>query len=290
MAWLSERLADTSAGLLVLPGAHDGLTAKLIAGSKAEAVYCGGFATAAVAGLPDLGLLSFEEISGALVRIVEAAGGKPVVADGDAGHGGLLNVERTIHRLGRIGVSAVHIEDQVAPKRCGHLDGKMVVSRDEAIARIATAVAAGRKAGVEIIGRTDALGPEGLDEALWRAEAFYKTGVVAVLVDAPRSAEEVRTIAENASAPVVFNAAPTGSGPALDHKALQTIGIAAVIHPIEGLLAATAAVEATLRTLVGGKAQHCGGFDGINEILGTHALVSRERALWQTTTNDLGRI
>lgn len=284
MSWLQNRLGKQSA-FLCLPGAYDALSARVIETAGAEAVYCGGFAfTASSTALPDLGLLSVDAMMAGYAQIRRAVPNLPVIVDGDTGHGGLLNVERTIHHLIEIGIDAVHIEDQAMPKRCGHLAGKEVVSRNDAIARLRTAISVSAHSGLAVIGRTDALGPVGVAEAIWRANTFLQLGAVAVLIDAPGSLADLERIGRQVEGPLVFNAAPTGKGPVPTSADLQAMGFAASIHPIEGLLAAAASIWAMTVSVLGPKAlaaQPPPAMDwaNINALLRTDEFLAREKVL-----------
>jgi 2-methylisocitrate lyase-like PEP mutase family enzyme len=279
MGWLQNRL-EKSPAFLRLPGAYDALSARVIEMAGAEAVYCGGFAcTASSSALPDLGLLSVDAMLAGYARIRRAVPDLPVIVDGDTGHGGLLNVERTIQGLIEIGIDGVHIEDQVMPKRCGHLAGKEVVDRSDAVARVRTAIAVSAQSGLAIIGRTDALGPIGITEAIWRANAFLQLGAAAVLIDAPGSLADLEMIGRQVDGPVIFNAAPTGRGPLPSAADLHALGFAASIHPIEGMLAAATAVWTTTSALLApGERPQDVDWDIINSLLQTDQFLAREAA------------
>lgn len=289
MTWFSQRIAS-SKGILVLPGAFDALSAKLVAESGAEVVYCGGFATTASQfGLPDLGLLGLSDMAEIYRRISRVIGDCPLIADGDAGHGGLLNVERTAALLAEAGVDAFHIEDQISPKRCGHLAGKDVVTFSEAVARVGAAV---RQNGAEVIARTDAIAVHGFDDAIDRANAFLDVGACAVFIDAPTSLTQIEDIPQRVNGPVIFNAAPTGAGPDVSTKTLGLMGYAAVIHPIEAILAAMDAVKnATSKLLAQPKLGGASTFNDINELLGTRRFLESERELasnWRGAERSVG--
>lgn len=282
MSWFSKRVGKGK-DILILPGAYDPLSARIIAESGSEAVYCGGFAaTASQFGLPDLALLGLTDMTEIYRRISSAIGDLPLIADGDTGHGGLLNVQRTTEQFAMAGVDAFHIEDQAAPKRCGHLGGKTVVDRHEAVARIRAAVdAAGSLNGPAIIARTDAIATHGFEEAVDRAKAFLDAGACAVFLDAPTSLHQIETIPEIIGGPVVFNAAPTGTGLAMKTHDLAVFGYACVIHPIELLLAAKTAVQRALRTLQGRPENNSlpVDFDEMNSFLKTTWFLEKERSL-----------
>jgi methylisocitrate lyase len=247
MSWLTKRLEDTEA--LVLTGVYDALSAKLLLQSGCEAVYCSGFsACASQFGLPDIGLVSFDEFLQYFTRIKRACGETPVVVDADTGHGGLLNVARTVALFAQAGINACHIEDQVFPKRCGHLAVKEVVGRNEAVARVRTAVDAAKDTGMAIIARTDAIAPMGFDEALIRANLFLEAGAVAAFIDAPKTIEQLEAIPQRVQGPLVCNAAPIAPYPMPADDELEKMGYQVILHPIELLMAASAAIKHAVNT------------------------------------------
>lgn len=280
MSWFAERIQRTN-DILVLIGAYDALSARLVADADCEAVYCGGFSvTASQFALPDLGLLGLSEMTEIYGRLERAVDGKPLIVDGDAGYGGLLNVERLVETCGRLGVDALHLEDQVLPKRCGHLNGKEVVSRDEAVARVSTAVSASGSDGPAIIARTDAIAVLGFEEAIERGNAFLDVGAACIFIDAPTVQNQIEDIPRLIRGPVLFNAAPTGIGPSVTTQELQNFGYACVIHPIELLLASATAVRNELRALRGLQSHSSAtDFSKINEVLGTKHFIERELKL-----------
>src|SRR2546423_4207646 len=183
--------------LLVAPGAYDALSARLIAQAGFPAVYMTGFGTAAsVLGQPDVGLLTMSEMVSCAAALAAVVGDRPLIADADTGYGNPINVRRTVREYERAGVAAIHIEDQVWPKKCGHLEGKQVIPLREMVQKIRAAVDARQDPDLVIIGRTDANGVHGLDEALRRATAYLEAGADVLLIEAPRSIKEVRTITE----------------------------------------------------------------------------------------------
>ncbi len=286
MTWFYDRMRSDE-DMLVLPGAFDALSARLLARSDIEAVYCGGFAsTAAQYALPDLGLLSLSEMVEIYRRIKQACQGKPLVVDGDAGHGGLLNVERTVAAFATIGVDAFHIEDQVMPKRCGHLNGKDVVSSDQAIARVRTAVKCSTPHGIGVIARTDAIAVHGLDDALQRANAFLAVGASAVFIDAPQSLDQIRAIPREINGPVIFNAADTGTVPPPTEAELSSMGYAAVLHPLITIMDSVSAITKRFPPMSaindGTDTPHT--FSKLNEVLETNNYLTRERQ-WAEDAN-----
>jgi 2,3-dimethylmalate lyase len=234
---------------ILAPGAYDALSARLIEAAGFAAVYMTGFGTAAsLLGRPDVGLLGMSEMVDNARRIVEAVG-VPVIADADTGYGNPLNVIRTVHEYERAGVAAIHIEDQVAPKRCGHMDGKQLIPGDEMATKIKAAVAA-RRTDLVLIARTDARAVEGLDGALRRARLYREAGADVIFFEAPQTEAEVQTVArELAGVPLLFNWAEGGKTPPIGYARLRELGFRIIIFPISALLAATRGIQWVLETI-----------------------------------------
>lgn len=286
--WLADRLARPD--VLVVPGAFDAFSSRLVSLSGHEAVYVGGYAALAAAhGFPDLGIAGRSDMVD-IHRRVSAASNVPVIVDADTGYGGPVSVRHTVTELVGIGVAAVQLEDQVNPKRCGHVDHKQVVSIDEACMRIRVAVDATTGTGTAIIARTDALQTDGVEHAIDRANRFLECGATAVFVDTPRTFAEATAIPRGIDGPVIFNAAATGHGPTLGISQLQDLGYAMVIFPIEAFLAAMNAVQTTLAGLHQGRVEHPAAltFNAANHILGLPQLVSWERGLMPADLPALG--
>jgi carboxyvinyl-carboxyphosphonate phosphorylmutase len=249
-ARLRELLAS-GAGPLVVPGAYDALSARLVEQAGFDAVYMTGFgATASLIGRPDVGLLSAAEMADNARRIVSAVD-VPVIADADTGYGNAITVLRTVQSYEQAGVAALHIEDQVHPKRCGHLSGKAVIDTAEMAGKIRAAVAARRDPDLVIIARTDAAAVEGLDAAVARARAYAEAGADALFVEAPTSEDDIAEVARELRgvAPLVFNWAEGGRTPPLPLARIAELGFALVLFPIGTLLAATAGIRALLAAL-----------------------------------------
>lgn len=243
------RLRELLAGPwpLLLPGCYDALGARLIEQAGFDAAYMTGFGTAAsLLGRPDVGLLTATEMQDNLRRIV-AATDLPVIADADTGYGNPLNVIRTVQDFERTGAAGLHIEDQVMPKRCGHMDGKLVIPADEFVAKVEAAVAARANPAFTIIARTDARAPLGLDEALDRARAVHAAGADVLFVEALQGESEIEIVArELAGVPLLFNWAEGGKTPPLTLERITNLGFAIVIMPISLVLAATKAMQSAL--------------------------------------------
>jgi 2,3-dimethylmalate lyase len=233
--------------LVLAPGCYDPLGARLIQEAGFSAAYMTGFGTAAARlGQPDVGLLTMTEMVDNARRIA-AAVTLPVIADADTGYGNPLNVIRTVHEYETAGVAAIHIEDQVMPKKCGHMDGKVLIDAREMAAKVRAAVAARSSAEFLIIARTDARAVEGLDAALERARRYREAGADVLFVEAPQSLTEIEAVAAGLpDVPLLFNYAEGGKTPPVTHAQLQEFGFKLVIFPIGLLLAATAAMRALL--------------------------------------------
>jgi 2-methylisocitrate lyase-like PEP mutase family enzyme len=225
-------LLDTEA-LVIAPGAYDGLTAKLVAQAGFPAVYMTGAGTSVSHGYPDFGLLTMSEMVENAARIVRAVD-VPVIADADTGYGNELNVFRTVQEYEGRGVAAIHIEDQVSPKRCGHLDDKEIVPRDDYLAKIRAAVAAKRDRDFMIIARTDARAIAGLDEAVARANAALQAGADMAFVEAPQTMEELAAVPRQVAGPCLLNVVRGGKTPDIDLQRAQAMGYRLAIVP--GLL------------------------------------------------------
>lgn len=238
-----------------MPCCFDAWSARLIESAGFPLTFMSGFAvSAARAALPDTGLLSFGEMLDA-GRDICTAVSLPVIGDADTGYGNPLNVKRTVHGYARAGFAAAMIEDQRWPKRCGHTPGKEVVPRDEAVARVRAAVdARDEGAGILVLARTDARGPEGLGEALWRTAAFADAGADILFLEAPRSEDEMRRFCREARAPAMANLVEGGDTPLLPPAQLEEMGFKIAAHPLTLLSAATHAMQGALDALRRGEA------------------------------------
>jgi 2-methylisocitrate lyase-like PEP mutase family enzyme len=219
--------------MVIAPGAYDGLTAKLVAQAGFPAVYMTGAGTSVSHGYPDFGLLTMSEMVENAARIVHAVS-VPVIADADTGYGNELNVFRTVQEYESRGVAAIHIEDQVSPKKCGHLDDKEVVSREDYVAKIRAAVAAKRDRDFMIIARTDARAVAGLDEAIARANAALQAGADVAFVEAPQTMQELADVPKRVAGPCLLNVVRGGKTPEIDLRQAQQMGYRLAIVP--GLL------------------------------------------------------
>ena len=233
--------------MVLAPGCYDALGARLVEEAGFTAAYMTGFGSAASRlGRPDVGLMTLPEMVDNARRIAQAVD-IPVIADADTGYGNSINVIRTVHEYEAAGVSAIHLEDQVMPKKCGHMEGKQVVPAAEMAAKVAAAVAARRSDEFLIIARTDARAVEGLDAALQRARIYRDAGADVLFVEAPQSEAEIEAVARAfPDVPLLFNYAEGGKTPAVTHAFLRELGFKLVIFPLTILLAATAAIRSAL--------------------------------------------
>jgi carboxyvinyl-carboxyphosphonate phosphorylmutase len=229
------------------PGAYDALTARLIEAAGFEAVYMTGFGTAASRlGRPDVGLLTMSEMVENARRIVEAVD-VPVIADADTGYGNPISVIRTVREYEGAGVAGIHIEDQVWPKRCGHMEGKTVIPPEDMVEKIRAAAAAKQNQDFLIIARTDARTVEGLEAALERGRLYRETGADALFIEAPQSEKEITTIAERLKdVPLLYNWAEGGKTPPLPISRICELGFRMVIFPISILLSSAKAIRDVL--------------------------------------------
>ena len=242
---LRELLAKSEP--LLAPGCYDALGARLVEEAGFDAVYMTGFGSSASRlGRPDVGLLTMPEMVENARLIVEAVD-LPVIADADTGYGNPINVIRTVQAYERAGVAAIHLEDQVAPKKCGHMEGKQVIAAAEMAEKIRAAAAARRDPDFLLIARTDARAVEGLEAALERGRRYRAAGADVLFIEAPQSDAEISAVAEAfPDVPLLFNYAEGGKTPAVSYARLCELGFRIVIFPISTLLAATKAMRAVL--------------------------------------------
>ena len=231
-------------GIVVLPGAHDVLSAKLFEQAGFPVVFTSGFGlSASTLGMPDLGLLTMTETLDRVHRIVDAVS-VPVVADMDTGYGNPLNVVRTVQECVKLGAGGIILEDQLWPKKCGHMEGKTVIPMEEHVDKIRAAVYASGDEDLLIIARTDAIAPLGLEEAIRRGQAYVKAGADVIFIEAPQSMEHLETIAASfEGVPLFANMIEGGKTPFLSAQELERLGFKMVVYPLSGLFAATRAIQ-----------------------------------------------
>jgi len=228
-----------SEGLIIAPGAYDAWSARLIEKAGFEAVYMTGYGvSASVLGRPDIGLASMREMADAAKNINYAVD-VPVIADADNGYGGALNVVRTVQEYEGCGIAAIQLEDQVMPKRCGHMEGKQLIPGSEMVAKIKAAVYARRNPDTVIIARTDARAVNGFDDAIDRCKAYAAAGADVIFLEAPQSVDEIKTAAELIKMPLLANMVENGKTPLFTKKELIEIGYKIAIYPVTPLFTAT---------------------------------------------------
>lgn len=270
-------------GPLVGTGVWDALSAKLAAAAGLDAVFVSGYCLSATRlGEPDVGLVTQTEVLDAAARIT-AAVDVPVIVDIDTGYGDAFNVERTVRELVRLGAAGCFLEDQVWPKRCGHMEGKQVVDLDTYLPKLAAARAACGGAPFHVTARTDARAVHGLDEAIRRARAFADAGADAVFVEAPESIAEMDAVraAVPASVPLVANMVEHGKTPLRSAAALAAAGYSIIVMPVTGILAAARAMRDAYTALAatgtsGPVRDQLMGFDELNDFLGLGERYRRE--------------
>ena len=240
----ARRLRDhlRSSRLLVAPGVYDGLSTRIAAAAGFDAIYASGGAIARSAGVPDLGLLSFTEVLARLREIVDATD-LPVIADADTGYGNALNVFRTVREFERLGVAALHIEDQISPKKCGHYAGKTLISAEEMAGKLRAAQDARRDPDLVIIARTDARAVEGLEAAIRRGNLYAQAGADVIFVEAPEFEDDLRAIAREVRAPLLVNMFQGGQTPLVTPGALAEMGYRIMIVPSDLQRAAIRAMQ-----------------------------------------------
>jgi len=250
------RAGLASGRLQVFPGAFTPLSVRLIQDKGFDGAYISGAVMAAELGLPDIGLTTLSEVAHRAHQISRMSD-LPTLVDADTGFGEPMNVARTIHELEDAGVAGLHLEDQVNPKRCGHLDGKAVVDLDTAVKRIRAAVDARRDPDLVIMARTDIRGVEGMDAAIDRAKALEAAGADAIFPEAMATLAEFEQMRKAVSVPILANMTEFGKSELFTHQQLADVGVNMVIHPVSLLRVAFGAIERALDTL-----QSTGTLDG----------------------------
>ena len=248
-----RQLVNRKQGLIV-PGAYDGVSAKLVERAGFPVAYMTGYGVSASRlGLPDMGFAGLGDMADQ-ARNMAGAVSIPLIADADTGYGNALNVRRTVALYESAGVAGLHLEDQQMPKRCGHLAGKVVVSAEEFAAKIRAAVEARTDPDLVIIARTDAIAVNGLDDALRRAEAAVRAGADMLFVEAPTTEEQIERVARAFDTPLLFNYAPGGRSPLPPFARLRELGYAVILLPVDTLFVAARAIQSFLRELKEGDA------------------------------------
>lgn len=278
--------------ILVLPGAYDALSAKIVEQAGFKAVTLGGYpASASLLAKPDVSLLTLTEMVDHLRHIVEAVD-IPVFGDGDTGHGNVTNVARTIRLFENAGVAGLFIEDQVFPKRCGHMEGKQVILAEEMCAKIKAAVDARRDPDLVIMARTDALAVYGMDAAIDRGNQYREAGADLIFIEAPQSVEDMRRITKEVNAPLLANMVEGGKTPILSAKELQAIGYSVVAFPLSTLYAAAWALREVMTRLAREGSTRTGqdhmiAFENFNSLVGLDAIRKNETFYYKNLFESL---
>ncbi len=237
-----------SKAMVVAPGAYDAITARIVAQAGFSAVYMTGAGTAASLGFPDFGLVTMTEMVANAARIARSVD-LPVIADADTGYGNELNVVRTVQEHERAGTAGIHIEDQVSPKKCGHLDDKQIVPRDEFVAKIRAAVAARTNKDFVVIARTDARAVAGLEEAAARMNLALQAGADLAFLEAPQTLDEVAAVPKLVHGPCLLNVVRGGKTPEVNLLEAERMGYRLAILPSLLLKTALGACDAALAEL-----------------------------------------
>ena len=282
---MSLRARLQSGEILVAPGAYDALTARLLEQAGFEAVYRGGYAASAAAfALPDLGITTLTDMVDHLRRMTNAID-VPVIADADTGYGEVPQVVHTVHELEAAGAAAIQFEDQVFPKRCGHMEGKKVIPAEEMVIKLRAAIAARRNPETVIIARSDATAVTGLDDAIARSRMYADAGADVIFIDAPTSEDDLRKIAAGGiGAVLMVNVSEHGKTPDLGAQRFQELGFGLVIYPTSTLFAAAQSTKELAAQLKAdgstvASVPRMMPFDELNGILG--------RDEWDSLEDDL---
>jgi methylisocitrate lyase len=273
--------------ILVMPGAHDALTAKIVEQAGFKAITIGGYsASASLLGMPDLSFLSLTEMVDCVHRIVDIVD-IPVFTDGDTGHGGVLNVRRTVKEIERTGAAGMFIEDQIFPKRCGHMQDKQVIDKQDMVAKVKAAVDARIDDDFIIMARTDALAVNGLDDAIERSNLFARAGADLIFIEAPTTIEQMQEITARVDTPLLANNIEGGKSPLLSATELEKIGYNTVVFPVAATYAVAKVVGNLMAELAAtgttaGFSSQMVSFDEFNDLIGLDRLRSLERNYFHT--------
>lgn len=250
MSWLVRESYDNpinvlreeleAPGIIKVPGAHDAMAALLAQKAGFTSIYLSGAALTASLGMPDLGILTLTELANRTKEIVRATG-MPILVDADTGFGSILNVTRTVYELAEANAAAIQLEDQQLPKKCGHLNGKVLVTKEEMIQKIQAA----RKANpnIVIVARTDAFAMEGMDKAIERASAYYEAGADVIFPEALSTEEDFRQFSAAVDFPLLANMTEFGRTPMFTAEQFEEMGYKMVIYPVTSLRIAAKAIE-----------------------------------------------
>lgn len=277
--------------ILVLPVVPDALCARIARQVGFKSITVGGYSNSAhLLGKPDVNLLTVSEMAEAVGRIADASG-LPVMADADTGYGNVTNVVRTVRLYEKAGAAAMFLEDQVSPKRCGHMSGKRIIPTEDMVAKLGAALDARQDPDFMIMARTDAIAVEGFEAALERAHRFIEAGADMIFVEAPENLEQMRRIAREVPAPTLANMIPGGKTPMLTAAELEEMGFAMVAHAT----ACTYAIAKTVRDLLGhlltegtvaGMEDSFIEFEEFNQLVGLPEIREMERHYYRDIQED----
>ncbi|MCK9362334.1 MAG: oxaloacetate decarboxylase [Syntrophales bacterium] len=269
-------------GLVRAPGAFDAWSARLVEMAGFSAVYMTGYgASASVLGQPDIGLMTMSEVVSQAGNMASAVA-IPFIADGDTGYGGVLNVMRTVREFEKAGIAGLQLEDQVFPKRCGHMEGKQLIPQEEMAAKVRAAVYARQSEDFVIVARTDARAVTNLKDAIARAVAYAEAGADVLFVEAPQTIAEMKEIARELKLPLIANMVEKGKTPFLPAEELEQIGYKIAIYPVSTLYAATKAMMKVLTHLrEKGSTENCledlVSFEEFNNLVGVGEMRALEK-------------
>jgi len=269
--------------ILMIPVAHDALCARIAEQSGFKAIFTAGYAnSAALLGMPDVSLLTLTEMVDVASRIADAVS-IPVFADGDTGHGSIANVIRTVQQFEKAGVAGLFIEDQVHPKRCGHMAGKQVIAPSEMVSKIKAALDARQDPDFIIMARTDAIAVNGIDDATQRANLYRDAGADLIFVEAPESVEQMRRIIREVDAYHLVNMLPGGRTPLLNARELQEIGYSAVAYATACTYTIAKAIKELFESIhktgtTAGFEDRMMRFDEFNRLVGLEQIREQEEA------------
>jgi len=274
MTELRTRLKDPK--ILIAPGIYDALTALIAEQSGAEAAYLSGASIAYTRfGRPDIGLVTMSEVADVIAAIRDRVN-LPIIVDADTGYGNALNAQRTVRQFERFGASAIQLEDQQLPKRCGHLAGKTLVSKDEMVGKIHAALDARHSGQTLIVARTDAIAVEGIEAALDRAEAYREAGADVLFIEAPQNEDQFSAIIRqfHGRVPLLANMVEGGKTPLHSSAELEAMGYDLVIFPGGAVRALANMAQRYYGNLLGSgsnaaMANQMFDFDGLNSVIGT---------------------
>ncbi|ADE57436.1 MAG: oxaloacetate decarboxylase [Aminobacterium colombiense] len=268
--------------ILVVPGVHDGLTARIVEIEGFNALYMTGYGTSAsMLGKPDVGLLTLTEMAARASRLVDAVD-IPVIADADTGYGNAVNVTRTVREYEKAGVACLQLEDQVAPKKCGHMLGREIISIEEMTGKIKAACDARQDDELLIMARTDARTSFGIKEAIERGKAYEEAGADIIFIESPETEEEMKQITSSFSVPVLANMVEHGRTPFLPVSALEEIGYDLVIFPVTSTYVIAKAVSEVMKVLketgsTGNIVDKMIAFEEFNKLIGLPAICEIEK-------------